>query len=51
MSAVDLLVGIIKEHAPEDIWQGSPLIGDMMPIDELPGMLQTTLEITGSDGG
>ena len=27
MSAVDLLVEIIKEHAPEDIWQGSPLIG------------------------
>ena len=27
MNAVDLLVEIIKEHAPEDIWQGSPLIG------------------------
>ncbi|MDE0207142.1 MAG: hypothetical protein OXP66_14090 [Candidatus Tectomicrobia bacterium] len=27
MNAVDLLVVVIKEHAPEDIWQGSPLIG------------------------
>ncbi len=27
MSAVDLLVEIIKEYAPEDIWQESPLIG------------------------
>lgn len=27
MNAVDLLVEIIKEHVPEDIWQGSPLIG------------------------
>ncbi|HLH42084.1 MAG TPA: hypothetical protein VKV74_03785 [Bryobacteraceae bacterium] len=27
MSPVDLLVEIIKEHSPEDIWQGSPLIG------------------------
>ena len=27
MSAVELLVEIIREHAPEDIWQGSPLIG------------------------
>ena len=27
MSAVDLFAEIIKEHAPEDIWQGSPLIG------------------------
>lgn len=27
MSAVDLLVEIIKEHAPEDIWIDSPLIG------------------------
>ena len=26
-SPVELLVEIIKEHAPEDIWQGSPLIG------------------------
>ena len=25
MSPVELLVEIIKEHAPEDIWQGSPL--------------------------
>jgi hypothetical protein len=24
---VDLLVEIIKEHSPEDIWQGSPLMG------------------------
>ena len=27
MNPVELLVKIIKEHAPEDIWQGSPLIG------------------------
>lgn len=27
MSPVDLLVLIIREHSPEDIWQGSPLIG------------------------
>ncbi len=27
MNPVDLLVEIIKEHAPEDIWQGSPLLG------------------------
>ena len=27
MSAVDLFAEIIKEHAPEDIWQKSPLIG------------------------
>ena len=27
MNAVDLLVEVIKEHAPEDIWQGSPLMG------------------------
>ena len=27
MNPVELLVEIIKEHAPEDIWQGSPLIG------------------------
>lgn len=26
-SPVDLLVEIIKEHSPEDIWQGSPLMG------------------------
>jgi len=25
MNAVDLLVEVIKEHAPEDIWQDSPL--------------------------
>ncbi len=27
MTAVDLLVEIIREHVPEDIWQDSPLIG------------------------
>lgn len=27
MNAVDLLVEVVNEHAPEDIWQGSPLIG------------------------
>lgn len=27
MNAVDLLVTIIREQAPEDIWQDSPLIG------------------------
>ncbi len=27
MSAIALLVDIIREHAPEDIWQDSPLIG------------------------
>lgn len=27
MNPVDLLVAIIKEHAPEDIWQNSPLMG------------------------
>ena len=27
MNPVDLLVEVIKEHAPEDIWQESPLIG------------------------
>jgi hypothetical protein len=27
MSPVELLVEIIKEHAPKDIWQGSPLAG------------------------
>ena len=30
MTAVDLLVTIIREHAPEDIWQDSPLIGYRM---------------------
>ena len=30
MSAVDLLAAIIREHAPEDIWQDSPLIGYRM---------------------
>ncbi len=27
MTPVQLLIEIIKEHVPEDIWQGSPLIG------------------------
>lgn len=27
MNPINLLVEIIKEHSPEDIWQGSPLIG------------------------
>lgn len=27
MNPVDLLVELIKEHSPRDIWQGSPLIG------------------------
>jgi hypothetical protein len=27
VNPIELLVAIIKEHAPEDIWQGSPLIG------------------------
>ena len=27
MNAVDLLLEVIQEHAPKDIWQGSPLIG------------------------
>ena len=27
MNAVTLLVDIIREHAPKDIWQDSPLIG------------------------
>lgn len=27
MNPIELLVEIIKEHIPEDIWQGSPLIG------------------------
>ena len=30
MNAVDMLVTIIREHAPEDIWQDSPLIGYRM---------------------
>ena len=30
MNAVDLLVEIIRDHAPRDIWQGSPLIGYRM---------------------
>ena len=30
MSAVDLLVTIIREHAPEDIWRDSPLVGYRM---------------------
>ena len=27
VNPVDLLVRVIREHAPQDIWQGSPLIG------------------------
>lgn len=27
MTSVELLIEIIKEHVPEDIWQGSPLLG------------------------
>jgi|SRR5665213_191726 len=27
MNPIELLVTIIKEHAPKDIWQGSPLLG------------------------
>jgi len=27
ITPVDLLTTIIREHSPEDIWQGSPLIG------------------------
>jgi len=27
VNPIELLVEIIKEHVPEDIWQGSPLIG------------------------
>jgi len=27
VNPVELLVEIIKEHAPQDIWQGSPLLG------------------------
>ncbi len=30
MNPVDLLVTIIREHAPEDIWRDSPLIGYRM---------------------
>ncbi len=30
MNAVGLLVTIIREHAPKDIWQDSPLIGYRM---------------------
>ncbi len=30
MNAVDLLAAIIREHAPADIWQDSPLIGYRM---------------------
>ena len=30
MNPVELLVEVIKEHVPEDIWQGSPLIGYRM---------------------
>ena len=30
MNPIGLLVEIIREHAPEDIWQGSPLIGYRM---------------------
>lgn len=27
MTSIELLIEIIKEHVPQDIWQGSPLIG------------------------
>ena len=27
MNPVDLLARVLREHAPKDIWQGSPLIG------------------------
>ena len=27
MNPVKLLVRVIREHTPKDIWQGSPLIG------------------------
>ena len=27
MKPVDLLVEVIREHAPEDVWQDSPLMG------------------------
>ncbi len=30
MNAVELLVTIIREHAPEDIWRESPLVGYRM---------------------
>lgn len=30
MNPVDLLVTIIREHAPEDIWRDSPLVGYRM---------------------
>ena len=30
MNAVDLLVNIIREHAPADIWRDSPLVGYRM---------------------
>ena len=30
MNAIELLQSIIREHAPEDIWQDSPLIGYRM---------------------
>ena len=30
MSPIDLLVAVIREHAPKDIWQDSPLIGYRM---------------------
>lgn len=30
MNAVELLVTIIREHAPEDIWRDSPLVGYRM---------------------
>lgn len=30
MNTVDLLVEIIREHAPKDIWRDSPLIGYRM---------------------
>ena len=30
MNPVDLLVAIIREHAPEDIWRDSPLVGYRM---------------------
>lgn len=31
MNAVDLLIAIIREHAPRDIWRDSPLTGYGMP--------------------
>jgi hypothetical protein len=27
VTSIELLIEIIKEHVPEDIWQGSPLLG------------------------